>query len=129
MQLQLTLHLYLYSSGSLGSGTGNTSESFTVNATDPESAGNVTFELQSGTIPPGLSLSNSLQMVLQQILELQETDAVVSDTTYTFTVRAADAASNTSSRSFSITILAPTVEVFNASGTFSVPSGTQQLMC
>src|SRR6056300_508426 len=51
--------VFVTSSGSLGTGTGNTAESFSVNATDPVSAAAVTFELQSGTLPPGLSLSNS----------------------------------------------------------------------
>jgi hypothetical protein len=50
-------------------------------------------------------------------------DTVGSDTTFNFTIRAVDNASNTSSRAFSIIVVAPVVQVFNSSGTFSVPSG------
>ena len=49
--------VFTTASGSLGSGRLGTLR-FTANATDPESAGNVTFELQSGTLPPGLSLTS-----------------------------------------------------------------------
>ena len=34
-------------------------KSFQMTATDPESAGVVTFELQSGTLPTGFSLTNT----------------------------------------------------------------------
>jgi hypothetical protein len=50
-----------------------------------------------------------------------------SETTYSFVLRAVDAASNTSSRSFSITARPPTQESFTTSGTFSVPSGISSL--
>ena len=111
------------SAGSLGNNSHGDTSTFDVEAVDPESAGNVTFELQSGSIPPNMSTSTVNENGVSKFRISGDPDAVVSDTTYTFTVRAADAASNTSSRSFSITVLAPTVEVFNASGTFSVPSG------
>ena len=50
---------FVTASGSLGSQTVSTAGSFSVNATDPESAGNVTFELQSGSLPPGYSITNT----------------------------------------------------------------------
>ena len=50
--------------------------------------------------------------------------AVAANTTFNFTLRAFDAASNTSSRAFSITVANDPVSTsFTASGTFAVPSG------
>jgi hypothetical protein len=116
--------VFVTASGSLGTFTGNDSVNISVNATDPESAGNVTFELQSGTIPPGLSLSNSGADGGTGIISGTAT-APASNTTYNFTLRAVDAASNTSSRAFSITVnKLIQYETFNSSGTFSVPEGT-----
>src|SRR6056300_68764 len=94
---------FVTASGSLGSGNGDASLSFSVNATDPESAGNVTFELQSGTIPPGLSLTNTAAEGGTAIIS-GTASAVVATTVYNFTLRAIDAASNTTSRAFSITV-------------------------
>ena len=99
---------------------------FTVNATDPDSAGNVTFELQSGSLPGGLSLSNEGSEGGTAVIS-GNASAVTSDTTSNFTLRAFDSASNTSSRAFSITIQAPPFETFNSSGTFSVPVGVTSL--
>ena len=50
--------VYTTSAGSLGSSRFNMA-GITVNATDPESAGNVTFELQGGSLPPGISIVNN----------------------------------------------------------------------
>src|SRR6056300_652087 len=113
---------FVTASGSLGEQTVNTAGSFSVNATDPDSAGNVTFELQSGSLPPGYSLTNTAAEGGTAIIS--GTDSTTSsNTTYNFTLRAVDAASNTSSRSFSITSRVPVTESFTSSGTFSVPSG------
>ena len=115
--------VFVTASGSLGSGTGTNSLSFSVNATDPESAAAVTFELQSGTIPPGLTLSNSTADGGTAIIS-GTADDPATDTVYNFTLRAVDAASNTSSRAFSITINSNiNYETFTSSGTFAVPSG------
>jgi len=115
--------VYTTASGSLGSGTGGSSLSFSVNATDPESAGNVTFELQSGSLPPGLSLTNTAAEGGTAIISGTATNPAA-NTTYNFVLRAVDAASNTSSRAFSITINRLfTSQSFTSSGTFSVPSG------
>jgi len=115
--------VYVTAAGSLGSGSGGTSVSFSVNATDPESAGNVTFELQSGTLPAGLSLTNTAAEGGTAIISGTATNPTA-NTTYNFTLRAVDAASNTSSRAFSITINRTfTSQSFTSSGTFSVPSG------
>src|SRR5210317_1028632 len=119
--------VFVTASGSLGTGTGNTAESFSVNATDPESAAAVTFELQSGTLPPGLSLSNSTADGGTAIISGTATDPDA-NTTYNFTLRAVDAASNTTSRAFSITInKSIQYETFNASGTFAVPVGVTNI--
>jgi hypothetical protein len=115
---------FVTSAGTLGTIEDNarTGVSLSVNATDPDSAGNVTFEIQSGALPAGLTLTNTAADGGTAIISGNASE-VGSDTTSNFVLRAVDAASNTSSRAFSITINAPTVEVFNASGTFSVPAG------
>ena len=109
--------------GSLGTGNGGSSVSFSVNATDPESAGNVTFELQSGSLPAGLSLTNTGANGGTAIISGTATNPNA-NTTSNFVLRAVDAASNTSSRAFSITINRVfSYSSFTSSGTFSVPSG------
>ena len=119
--------VFVTAAGSLGTGRGNDAERFTVVATDPESAGNVTFELQSGTIPPGLSLTNEGSEGGTAVISGTATDPAA-NTTYNFVLRAVDAASNVSSRAFSITIERDiTFQSFTADGTFAVPSGTSVL--
>jgi len=118
---------FVTASGSLGEQAISTAGSFSVNATDPESAGNVTFELQSGSLPPGYSITNTAAEGGTAIIS--GTDSTTSSTTtFNFVLRAVDAASNTSSRSFSITSRAIVSESFTSSGTFSVPSGVTSLI-
>jgi len=119
--------VFVTASGTLGSakGDGSTTSTFYVNATDPESAGNVTFELQSGTLPPNFTLTNTAADGGTAVLS-GNPGSTVSYTLYTFTLRAVDAASNTSSRSFSIAHTPSGVESFTSSGTFSVPTGVTQ---
>ena len=108
------------SAGSLGTVPDGArgSSSFTVLAADPESGGDVVYTLESGSLPAGCSLaSQSSGCVLSGF------DAVGSSTTSTFTIRAKDAASNTTDRQFTITVIPPTSQSFTSSGTFSVPSG------
>jgi len=91
----------------------------TVAAADPESGGDVTYTLETGTLPAGLSgTSTSSGYVISGT-----PTAVGSNTTSKFTIRASDVNSNTADRAFSITVLAPVYESFTSSGTFSVPSG------
>ena len=93
--------------------------SITILAADPESGGDVVYTLETGTLPAGASLaSQSSGCVISGF------NAVGSNTTSNFTIRAKDAASNTTDRAFSITINAPAYQSFTSSGTFSVPSGT-----
>ena len=97
--------------------------SFTVAAADPESGGDPVYTLESGSIPAGLSFaSTSSGAVISGTA-----DAVGSNTTSNFTIRAKDAASNVSDRAFSITVLAPVYQSFTSSGTFSVPSGVSSV--
>ena len=115
--------VFVTASGSLGSVDEEVAGTFYVNATDPESAGNVTFELQSGSLPPNFTLTNSAADGGTAVIS-GTAGTVAANTTYNFTLRAIDAASNTTSRAFSITIQNnPVTESFTSSGTFSVPAG------
>ena len=116
--------VFVTASGSLATiqNGARTGISLEVNATDPESAAAVTFEIQSGSLPAGLSLTNTGANGGTALIS-GDADAVGSNTTYNFTLRAVDNASNTSSRAFSITVNAPVSESFTSSGTFSVPAG------
>jgi len=114
--------VYVTAAGSLGSQIIGTAGSFSVNATDPESAGNVTFELQSGSLPPSYTLTNTAAEGGTAIIAGTDS-STSSTTTFNFVLRAVDAASNTSSRAFSIISKALVTESFTSSGTFSVPSG------
>ena len=114
--------VYTTAAGSLGSARQNMS-SVSVNATDPESAGNVTFELQSGSLPPGISIVNTAAEGGTATFSGTFSSLASSDTVYNFTLRAVDAASNTNSRAFSFTASGPTTTSFTSSGTFAVPTG------
>src|SRR6056300_958833 len=84
--------------------------------------GSVTFELQSGSLPAGASITTVHENGVSKA-NISGFSAVGSNTTSNFVLRAVDVASNTSSRSFSITVNGPVSESFTSSGTFSVPSG------
>lgn len=85
------------SSGSLGSVSGANVANVYLSATDPEGT-TVTYELSSGSLPGGLSLSaNGLIQGLA--------NSVLSNTTYNFAIKAKDTVNNNTERSFSYTIL------------------------
>ena len=108
--------------GSLGTTYDSARASFsaiTIGAHDPESGGEVTFTLESGSLPAGLSGSSTNSGYVIS----GTPDAVSSDTTSTFTIRAKDTNSNTSDRQFTLTVKAPAISSFTSSGTFTVPSG------
>jgi hypothetical protein len=110
--------VFVTTAGSLGTvpnGSVSTT-TFTIEATDPESAGAVRYDVVSGSLPTGSSLNSSTGVI-------SGFSAVGSDTTSTFTIQASDVDSNVSFREFSITILTPVYQSFTTSGTFSVPSG------
>src|SRR6056300_1452517 len=111
-------------SGSLGTVLNGLlgSTTLTVEAFDPESAGSVTFELQSGSLPAGASITTVHENGVSKA-NISGFSAVGSNTTSNFILRAVDVASNTSSRSFSITVEQPLVQTFTSSGTYAVPSG------
>ena len=117
---------FVTASGSIGSDRFSMT-GVSVNATDPDSAGNVTFELQSGALPPGISIVNTAAEGGTATFTGTFSSLASSDTVYNFTLRAVDAASNTSSRAFSFTTLGPTSESFTSSGTFSVPTGLTEV--
>ena len=116
--------VYSTAAGSLGTFTdAQRAIDVTVVAADPESGGDVVYTLESGSLPTGLSLTSTSSGG-----RISGTaDAVGSNTTSTFTIRAKDAASNVSDRQFTITIQPPTVQTFTSSGTFSVPSGVSSV--
>jgi len=113
------------SAGSLGtvSNGARGSTNLFVEAFDPESAGNVTFELQSGSLPAGVTLATVHENGVSKA-KFAGFSAVGSNTTSNFVLRAVDAASNTTSRAFAITVNAPAYSSFTSSGTFAVPAGT-----
>ena len=91
--------------------------SVTIEATDPESAGAVRYDLVAGALPASVTLDSSTGVISGTA------SAETSDTTYNFTIQASDVDSNVSLRDFSITLLGPQITSFTASGTFSVPIG------
>tara|TARA_Y100001937_G_scaffold74471_2_gene101323 strand:+ start:900 stop:3041 length:2142 start_codon:yes stop_codon:yes gene_type:complete len=118
---------FVTAAGSLGSFAGGSAHRIEVNATDPDSAGNVTFELQSGSLPTGMALTVEGGNGGTAVISGTATNPGA-NTTSNFVLRAVDAASNTTSRSFSITITRTfSVTSFTSSGTFAVPSGTTVL--
>ena len=114
--------IWITTAGSLGSDVEGSSVTYNIQAYDPDSTSVVSYELQSGSLPPGLSLSSGSG----DIGTISgTTSAVAATTTSNFVIRATDSASNTSSRSFSITVTnVPVSQSFTSSGTFSVPAGT-----
>ena len=114
---------FVTAAGSLGSvgdaSRGSTTLSITI--TDPDSTGTISTSVSSGSLPSGATTSEA-QTPGQTILSISGFSAVGSNTTSTFTIEATDGA-NTSSRQFTISVLAPAYQSFTASGTFSVPSG------
>jgi len=105
--------------GSLGTFLEGTSQSITVAATDPEGVDTVTYALQSGSLPSGLSLNTSTGVISGT------TPSVSGDTTSTFTIRAT-AGGQTADRQFTITVRDPLTTTFSYTGsgqTFTAPVG------
>ena len=115
--------VYVTAAGSLGGVIEGGSATFTIVASDPESAGNVSFELQSGSIPAGMSSSTVHEDGVSKFKITGTASAVSGDTTSNFVLRAVDAASNTTSRAFSITVINGGVQTFTSTGTFTVRGG------
>ena len=109
--------VFVTAAGSLGSVTEGLSASFTIEATDPESAGAVRYDVVGNSLPDGLSLNTATGAITGTA------GAVGADTTSTFTIQASDVDSNVSLREFSITVNNYNITSFTSSGTFSVPVG------
>jgi hypothetical protein len=108
--------VFVTAAGTLGTQRSG-SFSATIEATDPESAGAVRYDVIAGVLPTGITLNTSTGVISGSITPES------SDTTYNFTIQASDVDSNVSLRDFSITLQGPQIISFTASGTFSVPSG------
>jgi len=121
--------VYTTSAGTLGTVTGGSAIStIDIVAADPESTANVTFEIQSGSIPAGLSSATVNENGVSKFRITGTPTNPVANTTSNFVLRAVDNASNTTSRAFSITVnRAFTSTSFTSSGTFAVPSGTSSV--
>jgi len=121
--------VYVTSAGTLGTLSGGAAmTAVDVVATDPESAGNVTFEKQSGTFPPGMSTATVNEDGVSKFRFSGTPTNPVANTTFNFVLRAVDAASNTTSRAFAFTVnRVYTQTSFTSSGTFAVPTGVSSL--
>jgi len=99
--------------GSLGQiyESARSSTTFSLLATDADNQ-SVSYELVSGSLPTGMSITSG--GVISGTAQ-----AVASDTTYAFTIRARDAADNYADRSFSITTKSPIVQSFTTVGSTS----------
>ena len=121
--------VFATSAGSLGTFNGGSAiTTINIVAQDPDSAGAVSFEFQSGSLPAGLSSATVTEDGVSKFRITGTPTNPTSNTTSNFTLRAVDAASNTSSRAFSITVNRVFSQTsFTSSGTFAVPSGTSAL--
>ena len=113
--------LWVTSSGSIGTcyDANRSGYSISVSASDPDNQA-VTYTLVSGSLPTNMSLNTSSGLISGT------PNAVVSDTTYSFTLRATDSVGNSIDRNFSITIKAPVIVTYGYTGgiqTFTLPSG------
>ena len=114
--------------GTLGDGgraaTGLTSQTFGP-ATDADGQ-QINYTITSGSISPGLRLGTPNDGNNGKIVGTAT--AVGTNTTSSFTIQASDGV-NTASRAYSITVNAPVIETFTATGpgTFSVPAGVSTI--
>lgn len=96
--------------------------SVSASSLDPDDT--ISYSIVSGSLPTGMSLNTSTGAITGTA------NAVGSDTTSNFTIRASNGA-QTSDRAFSITIKAPVVQTFSYTGSdqsFTVPSTLTSLM-
>ncbi len=120
---------FVTSAGTLGTLTGGSAmTTVDITAADPESAGNVTFDFLTGGLPAGLSSTTVHENGVSKLRITGTPTNPLANTTTNFTLRASDAASNTSTRAFSFTVNRTlTSQSFTSSGTFAVPSGLTSL--
>jgi hypothetical protein len=93
----------------------------TLVATDPDAGATVSYSFVSGSLPTNTSFTAATGVISRT----GTIPSVVSDTTYSFVIRATDNAGNTADRTFNIIVKAPTVTSYTSTGaaTFSVPFG------
>ena len=105
-------------SGSLGTIVDSSRDSYTLStaaATDAE-GDTLTYSITSGAMPSGLSFNTSTAAITGTA------SAVGSDTTTNFTITCTDDQGGSSSRAFSITVLAPATQSYTSgSGTWPSP--------
>jgi hypothetical protein len=102
---------WITTAGTLGSIFGANSVNVYVSATDPEGT-TITYQLTSGSLPGGLSLSaNGLVQGLA--------NSVLANTTYNFVIKANDTVNNNTDRSFSYTILNRAPVINTAAGSLA----------
>ena len=89
-------------------------KTYTVSATDPDGT-SLVYSVSSGSLPSGMTLNSSTGVISGTAT------AVVSDTTYTFTIQATDGV-NTSSREFNIILKAPVTITYYTNSTFTAPT-------
>jgi hypothetical protein len=108
-----TTPTWVTNSGSLGLiyDSMRSSKTFTVQATDADNHA-ITYSIVSGSLPTNMTMTN--QGVISGTAQ-----AVASDTTYAFTIRATDTIGAFNERSFSITTKAPVVQSFTSVGSTS----------
>jgi hypothetical protein len=105
---------FITAAGSLGTITDAQRSSYTLStAAATANFGGLSYSIQSGSLPGGLSLNSSTAAITGTAT------AVITETTYTFTVRAAStlSASTYQERTFSITVQEPAAYVTATGGT------------
>ncbi len=104
-------------SGTLGTlfDSGRAGSNLTTVTTSDSDGDTVTLSVASGSIPTGLTLNNDGTFS-------GTANAVGSDTTYNFTIRATANSKNVD-RAYSCIVKAPTIQAFTSNGTWNVPSG------
>ena len=122
--------VFVTASGNIGSFAEQTTVStMDIVAADPDSAGVITFEIQSGALPGGLTAATVQENGVSKFRITGTLNTNRSGlTTTNFVLRAVDAASNTTSRAFNIVETPSGTESFTSSGTFAVPSGVNNLI-
>lgn len=98
--------------GTIGTYASGAAVNFTLNASSNSGVYNMRYVLQSGTLPPGLTLNTYLGTITG-IMGVYKTDQV-----FTFTIRAIDGAGNLRDRTFNTTVSA------DLPPNFVTPTGT-----
>jgi len=97
---------------------------FTTSVVATTPSGSITYALTSGSLPTGMTLNSSTGVISGTA------SAVVSDTTYTFTISATNQSGVPASRNFSIVVKAPITTTLTYTGsvqTYVVPEGVTKI--